>query len=129
MINIILSIFHVIAICGLVALTIRLNYSLDQRYKNAVRIVSLGLLLLLANALAPFIKLSNISYNPASTNEILPAIGLLFILYGTWQFTTKLQLNHSVSSSTLIWVLSQISTEDYSSLVFRHSHAARFANC
>jgi signal transduction histidine kinase len=102
MINIILSILHVIAICGLVALTIRLNYSLDQHYKNAVRIVSLGLLLLLANALAPFIKLSKISYNPASTNEILPAIGLLFILYGTWQFITKLQLNHSVSSSTLI---------------------------
>ena len=83
MINIILSILHVIAICGLVALTIRLNYSLDQRYKNAVLIVFLGLLLLLANALAPFIKLSKISYNPASTNEILPAIGLLFILYGT----------------------------------------------
>jgi PAS domain-containing protein len=102
MINIILSILHVIAICGLVALTIRLNYSLDQHYKNAVRIVSLGLLLLLANALAPFIKLSKISYNPASTNEILSAIGLLFILYGTWQFITKLQLNHSVSSSTLI---------------------------
>ena len=58
--------------------------------------------MLLANALAPFIKLSKISYNPVSTNEILPAIGLLFILCGTWQFITKLQLNHSVSSSTLI---------------------------
>ena len=57
MINIIFTILQVIGICGLIALTVRLNRSLDKRHQNAALIIFLGLSLLLVGALALFMEL------------------------------------------------------------------------
>ena len=79
---------------GFVALTLRLQRSLDGRYKVPVRIGLCGLTLLLAVLLAQLIAFTKTGTGSSSPTALFNGLGLLIFLYACWQFWVKIQLNH-----------------------------------